>query len=97
MIRPILIAVAFVAMLPILRFGGFLPALAFGLLAGAGYLAYERLMRPVRATGDALPLDGISLHIEDTPKVRLVPPPRHCEDECRASALVSRCLDPLGR
>jgi len=75
MARPILIVVAFAALLLLLRFAGFLPALAFALLAGAAYVAYERLMRPIRTVSTAQPLDGIALYIEDTPNLRLIPPP----------------------
>ena len=75
MTRPILIALAFVALLALLRFAGFLSALAFALLAGAAFVAYERLMRQVRSASGSQPLGGISLHVEDTPNVRLIPPP----------------------
>lgn len=75
MTRSILIAAAFAALLLLLRFTGFLPAIAFVLLASAAYVAYERLMRPVRAPSNAQPLDGISLFVEDTPNVKLIPPP----------------------
>ncbi len=75
MTRPILIAVAFATLLLLLRFTGFLPALAFALVTGATYVAYDRLMRPVRSVSNAQPLEGISLHVEDTPNVRLIPPP----------------------
>ncbi len=75
MTKPVLIAVAFATLLLLLRFTGFLPALAFALLSGVAYLTYEWLVRPVRAPSNAQPLDGISLYVEDTPNVRLVPPP----------------------
>jgi hypothetical protein len=75
MTRAILIAVAFAALLLLLRFAGFLPALLFALVAGAAYVVYARLMRPVRSVSRAQPLEGISLHVEDTQKLRLTPPP----------------------
>lgn len=75
MIRTILTVLGFVALLLLLRFAGFLPALAFALLTGSAYVGYERLMRPVRAAPTAHPLNGIALHVEDTPNLRLIPPP----------------------
>lgn len=75
MTRSILLAFAFAALLLLLRFAGFLPALALALLAGAAYVVHERLMRPVRTVSNAQRLEGITLIVEDTPNLSLVPPP----------------------
>ena len=75
LLRPFLVVVAFPAFLLLLRFAGSLPALAFGLLLGAAYVAYERFTRLSRAPWNGRPLDGISLQVEDKPDLRLVPPP----------------------
>jgi hypothetical protein len=75
MTRPLLIATAFATLLLLLRFTGFLPALAFAMLTAIAYVAYERVMRPIRSASNGQPLEGISLLVEDTPNVRLVPPP----------------------
>lgn len=75
MTRPTLIVLAFAVLLLLLRFAGFLPALAFAMLTSAAYLTYRRLMRLLRPPSNAQPLEGISLHVEDTPNVKLIPPP----------------------
>jgi hypothetical protein len=72
--RPILIAIAFVALLLVLRFAGYIPAIA-ALLIVAASVRYWRFTTAIRAPSNSEPLDGISLHIEDTPNIRLVPPP----------------------
>lgn len=53
LLRPFLVVVAFPAFLLLLRFAGSLPALAFGLLLGAAYVAYERFTRLSRAPWNA--------------------------------------------
>ena len=75
MTRALLHAVAIAALLLLLRFAGFLPAIVFVLLSGAFFVAYQRLLRPVRAASNTHPLEGISLHVQDTPSLRLFPPP----------------------
>lgn len=70
LIRPTLAAIAIAILLLVLRFAGFLPALLVCAIATAIYIARRIHRRPIRMATRHEPLDGISLHIENKPKLR---------------------------
>ena len=76
-LRFVLLVFALAALLVILRFAGFLPALALVAVTAVAYRARRWLKQPIGPNVEALP--GISLHIEDRPNLRLLSPPAHVE------------------
>lgn len=74
-LRAVLLVFAFAASLLVLRFAGFLPALALVAVAAAVYRARRWFRHPIGASPKVEPLPGISLHVQDTPNLRLLPPP----------------------
>jgi hypothetical protein len=69
LIRPTILALAFAALLLVLRFAGFLSALFLSLAVAAAYV-YRSLRRHARVTSNGEPLEGVSLHVEDRPNLR---------------------------